>query len=354
MRILLFLGLFWWLIGQSFGQDLQGRSFKMKDGPLKFAVSEIILWNDNYLGLSRSEKYVGIGKNPAQLEEIRIDSIFWQNIFLDEHKKTIIQHVIQPDWDNIYRKIIAVDIRDSVMLAHGFFAIDRIFADYKDPQLIPMTIFYDLRTRQSGLSIHSIQKQERLSAYSYIFYAKGISGKDVPFFHVDYQNEGDSSAFVISSTGPFVPRDKNLSYTRSVEIENRLVFAPMKWAINYKIRKDSTVDLYSNGYEIVDAKKEKVIFRSDSLYAISSPLFLYQGKICLLGQLLNHKTIMQGIEEIDRKIISISDNEYLPLPPGFVWRYHYVVAKGDAIPISNTLEALSYENEETKLVKVSF
>lgn len=86
----------------SFGQTETPSAFKMKDGPALFKVLETVKWNNIYLALSNSEKYLRYGTNPAQLERINIDSIFWQHIFLPENKQPILAHVVNPDWDKIY------------------------------------------------------------------------------------------------------------------------------------------------------------------------------------------------------------------------------------------------------------
>jgi hypothetical protein len=354
MRFFLLSIGFWLMFDSLSAQSNSAVAFKMKAGPEKFVVVEAVKWQDIYLGLSRSEKYVGYGKAPSQLEEIRLDTIFWQHIFSEENKRLITNHVVAPDWDNIHRRIVSVEIRDSVLLAHGLFVIDRIFENYKDPHMLAMTIYYDLKSKTSGLQVHHLSQMERLTGYRYLFHSYGEDDKLTLNFHVSYWNNTDSASFVINQSGPFVPNDSRLRYTNSLTTENRLVYSPPKWAINYKIGNDSTVDLYNNGYEIVDVNSARIVYRSDSLYGLCSPLFLYRGKVCVLAQLLNHQTIMTEFKVLDQKIVSITDGEYLPLPEGFKWYNQFVLPKGKGIPISNELEALSYENEVSKLLKVRF
>lgn len=338
----------------SFGQTETPSAFKMKDGPALFKVLETVKWNNIYLALSYSEKYLGYGTNPAQLERINIDSIFWRHIFLPENKQPIIEHVVNPDWDKIYKRMLSIDIRDSVILCHGLFVIDRIFENYSDAHILSMSIHYDLKTAQSGLKIHVIQKPELLTAFWYLFHTNQKRSSEKLMFHVSYRNAEDSSSFLIASDGPFIPADSNMSYAKNLDNKNRLVYGPKKWSANYSFSPDSVADIYCTGYEIIDVSQNKVVFRSDSLYGICSPLFMYQGKICVLAQLVDHATIMKAFDVLDQKIISISDGKYLPLPEGFKWRNHYVIPKGAAMPITSELEALNFENEATQLVKVKF
>ncbi len=354
MKILLYSIVFCLLCCVSLGQIETPNALKMKDGPILFKVLETIKWNDIYLALSYSEKYLGYGTNPAQLERINIDSIFWQHIFLPENKQPIIEHVVNPDWDKIYKRMVSIDIRDSVILCHGLFVIDRIFENYSDAHILSMTIQYDLKTAQSGLKIHRIQNPDLLTAFWYLFHTNQKPTGEKLMFHVSYRNAEDSSSFLIGSEGPFIPSDRNMSFAKNIDNENHLVYGPKRWSVSYSITPDSVVDIYCTGYEIVDANQKRVIFRSDSLYGIGSPLFMYQGKICLLAQLVDHATILKAFDVLDQKIISIADGVYLPLPDGFKWRNFYVIPKGYGIPITNELEALSFENEETRLVKVKF
>lgn len=318
-------------------------NFKQNYG--KIYVNHIVQ-SDPYLAFtSRSEKTLFYSIKNGPIDTIDIHESVKMLLQLDLDSGIVKKIVGKPNKSNIYFRYYHLDFIDAQAIVNGVLVVEYDSVGAQLPYIFGLSVQVNLESRNLGIKVHHLPNHEKITAFENIIVRKSKRDKPRWIYDVRYWNWDDTLSFVIDGKGPRIPADTGLFYTNKSSVANHLIYQAPAWGVHYKINSDSSVMIFSNGYEIINVSDMRLIYRSNDLYSIASPLFSYKGDPYCLVELINHKKALETLESIDRKMLNLKDNKMYPLPPSFSWFSRFIIPKQLNTEITPNLYSFSIGND---------
>lgn len=308
--------------------------------------TKFVIECDPYLAfISQSEKILFYSKNRRELDTLDVHESVKSLLALDVKGGEIKRVVRKPKQADVYFRYYNLDYDNGNVFLTGVALVEYDTIGVDLPFLFGLTVQINLESKKRIVTLHYLPKHERLTAIDNIFLKKVDGAESSWLYDVRYWDSMDSSRFIIDKTGPKKNVDMDLAYANKSINKYGLVYENTPWSVHYAFDKDSTSMIYSNGYEIINVSTMQIVYRSDDLYSIASPIFMYKGLPYCLVELVNHKTILTSMEILDRKMLNLKSKTMEPLPEGFIWNYRYIIPKQSKYKIESSLRSLNISKD---------
>jgi hypothetical protein len=308
--------------------------------------TKFVIESDSHLVFtSQSEKILFYSKNRGELDTLDIHESIKALLALEVRGGEIKRIVRKPKQDDVYFRYYNLDFDNGNVYLTGVALVEYDTVGVDLPFLFGLTVQVNMDSKKRIVTLHYLPKHERLTAIDNIFLKKEDGAKSHWQYDVRYWDSDDSSCFIIDKTGPKKIANVDLAYANKSTNKYGLVYENVPWSVHYALDKDTSSMLYSNGYELINLSTMQLVYRSDDLYGIASPLFMYKGSPYCLVELVNHKTILTSMEILDRKMLNLKSKTMEPLPEDFTWLYRYIIPKQSKYNIESSLRSLNISSD---------
>ena len=269
-------------------------------------ISKTAKFKETYIFLAKDKKTIYGGENLTKLKVIDIDEIFHHGLDTSKLKINAEQDSVVVKWKDafIYFNSFLL-VNGDIGLSGGFVTESYIDEEIMLPFHRDFILVFDTLLQFKAIRFVELPIMNPKPTIRNVFSVGIGSSSSELFAEVKYQEPTSAPVFIGLSTSRTNATPFPASF--SLPMNNfRRSFAGPRFSYSF-LNDDSIINLYSNGYEIVDMDNKSIFFACPDSTMILSPILLVDQQACVVVATID----MEKMKNSNFRYVSILDGSYV-------------------------------------------